>query len=131
MADLLNNGCTTVNCGIIKVLNERDPFIPEYPMMVEVLRPENHNPYANIVCYYYWDKENCRKVEVTISVNFKVKSKPRVVSEVYFFHSKTDSQHYTSRVYNLDEVPAKYSKIIALLKIAYNIEFSSTSKPLK
>jgi hypothetical protein len=127
MADMLNSGCTTVNCGIVRSLNIPDPMRPDHNAEVEILRPENHNPHANIVCYYYWDAEATRKVEVTLAVVNKNPYKPVIQSEVYFFYSKTESMHYTSRVYSLDKLPKKYDNILKLLKKAYLLEFG----PLK
>jgi hypothetical protein len=114
-------GLRTVNCGEIVTLNNvEDPLRNGEPLIVEVLRPENHNPTHQIVCYYYINKEIGSKVEVTLAKNI---TNNTLSSEVYFFKGN-DIQHYRSKYYaDIKNVPLKYFKILDQLAKAMKILF--------
>lgn len=103
-------GLRTVNCGeITEVAGVEDPLYEGQPIIVEVLRPEKHNPIYLILCYYYIDNKTGHKVEIALNRNIKTKS---IGVEIYFFEDKDSIQHYTSRAYNdISKLPKKYLKI--------------------
>lgn len=104
-------GLTTVNGGEIFNCNGfPDPFYSNHNLQVEILRPENHNPNTQIICYYYWDTEKAQKVEVTLYRDIHTGS---MGSEVYRFRSMDSLQHYYSRNYkNFIGMPRKYYDIV-------------------
>lgn len=114
----------TVNCGeIVEVKTVEDPLLRGETIIVEVLRPEKHNPTHQILCYYYFDNKLSSKVEVTL---YRDITNGAIGSEVYFFHSKEDIQHYRSAHYtNFCKVPSKYIKIIGQLNKAMSVLFGS------
>ena len=113
-------GLRTVNCGEILEVTVEDPLYEGQPIIVEVLRPEKHNPTHQIVCYYYIDNKTGHKVEVTIHRNLETGN---IGSEVYFFDSKESIQYYTSRNYDdISKLPKKYLKIaVQLNKALYKV----------
>ena len=106
---IMVHGVGTVNSGIMKEFDVEDPIYKGRKLVLEVLKPEKHNPYAEIICYYYWDTKLKSKVEVTLYRNLKTKT---MGSEVYYFRDKKDTQHYYSRNYeNFIKMPEKYYRI--------------------
>lgn len=112
------HGLSTVNCGEIRQFNKKDIFDSnwritnnsDWHVTLEILRPEKHNPDCEIVCYYFWDKKQNIKVEVTLCRNIKTR---KWSSEVYYFKTKQDIQHYRSRVFpGFVDMPSKYYDII-------------------
>ena len=120
-------GLRTANCGeITEVAGVEDPLYEGQPIIVEVLRPEKHNPTHQIVCYYYIDNKTGNKVEVTIHRSLETGN---IGSEVYFFDSKESIQHYTSRNYDdIRKLPKKYLKIAVQLNKALCKVFGSIKK---
>jgi len=103
------NNCRTVNCGVIVNIGL------DYVKSVEVLSHKFHNPHCDIVCYYFIDEKTGSKVEVTVCKDLEYTgyaSNGAYSSGVYFFHRKDDLQHYTSRRYELKDVPKKYREIV-------------------
>lgn len=110
------NGLQTANCGEIKELLLYDPIRKTNKLVVEVLRPERHNPYCEIICYYFLN-ENRNKVEITLYKNLKDGT---YGSEIYFFKTASDTQHYRSMNYiNLVGLPKKYEPIVNELFAAH------------
>lgn len=112
------HGLGTVNCGEVKEFKGKDLFDRNWKLsnnsdlhvVLEILRPEKHNPGFEIVCYYYWDKEIEAKVEVTIYRDIKTR---KMGSEVYYFKGAKESQHYRSRNYpNFIGMPKKHYDIV-------------------
>ncbi len=120
-------GLRTVNCGeITEVKTVEDPIYKGQPIIVEVLRPEKHNPTHQIVCYYCIDSKTGNKVEITL---YRSLENGNIGSETYFFDSKDSIQHYTSRNYdNMHKLPTKYIKIVAQLNKAMYEIFGSIKK---
>lgn len=114
-------GLATANCGeIVTINNVEDPIVTGEPIIVEVLRPEKHNPTHQIVCYYYFDKKLNSKVEVTL---YRDITNGNIGSEVYFFKGN-NIQHYKSANYvKLNYMPMKYANIITQLNKALNSVF--------
>ena len=110
------NGLSTVNCGIIKQFKVYDPIRKEDTITVELLYPEKHNPRAQIVCYYFMDKDTNSKIEITV---YKMLDTKIYGSEVYFFKNRSETQHYRSRNYiSFAGIPNKYKGIVnSLLKV--------------
>lgn len=117
-------GLRTVNCGeIVEVKTVEDPLIKGVPIIVEVLRPEKHNPTHQILCYYLFDKKLGSKVEITL---YRDITDGTIGSEIYYFHSKEDIQHYRSMNYiNLNKIPNKYIAIIKQLNVSMHEIFGS------
>ena len=117
----------TVNCGeIMELKTIEDPLVKGASILVEVLRPEKHNRDYQIVCYYYFDKKLCSKVEVTLYRNI---INGKIGSEVYFFHSKDETHHYRSMNYtNLNKIPNKYIAIIKQLNVSMHEIFGSMKR---
>jgi len=112
------HGLTTVNGGDIKQFNKRDIFDYNWNLtdksdnhvVLEILYPKKHNPNAQIVCYYFWDKKASRKIEVTI---YRVITTGEWGSEIYYFKNKESLQHYQVRHYrNFANMPEKYYNIV-------------------
>lgn len=117
-------GLRTVNCGeIVEVKTVEDPLCNGRPIIVEVLRPEKHNPTHQILCYYLFDKKLGSKVEITL---YRDITDGTIGSEIYYFHSKEDIQHYRSMNYtNLNKIPNKYIAIIKQLNVSMHEIFGS------
>lgn len=117
-------GLRTVNCGeIVEVKTVEDPLIKGVPIIVEVLRPEKHNPTHQILCYYLFDKKLGSKVEITL---YRDITDGTIGSEIYYFHAKEDIQHYRSMNYtNLNKIPNKYIAIIKQLNVSMHEIFGS------
>ena len=77
-------GLHTVNCGEIIKLDTCDLVNPMRELILEVLRPEKHNPNAQIICYYLWDVEKMNKIELTV---YRL-SDGTMGSEIYHFKNK-------------------------------------------
>ena len=112
------HGLNTANCGEVIQFKKKDMFDSNWNItnnsdmhvVLEVLRPEKHNLECQIVCYYFWDKKQNIKVEVTIYKNIKT---GRYGSEVYYFKDKKETQHHRSRNFpNFVKMPAKYYDIV-------------------
>lgn len=117
-------GLRTANCGeIVEVKTVKDPLIKGVPIIVEVLRPEKHNPTHQILCYYLFDKKLGSKVEITL---YRDITDGTIGSEIYYFHAKEDIQHYRSMNYtNLNKIPNKYIAIIKQLNVSMHEIFGS------
>lgn len=112
----------TVNCGEIISIPHKDPLTNE-TLYLEVLRPEKHNPTHQIICYYLFDKKLGSKVEITL---YRDITDGTIGSEIYYFHSKEDTQHYRSMNYtNLNKIPNKYILIISQLNKAMHEIFGN------
>ena len=112
-------GLRTVNCGELYEFNVCDPVNPMRNLILEILKPEKHNPHAQIACYYLWDTDKCNKIELTI---YRLDD-GTIGSEIYYFKSRTELQHHRSYNYpNFNKLPKKYSRIISYLR-HYFIEF--------
>ena len=122
MSNIHIRGIRTVNCGeVVTIRTIEDPLFKGQPIILEVLRPEKHNPTHQIICYYLFDKKLGSKVEVTLYRDITNGTKG---SEIYYFHSKEDIQHYRSMNYtNLKNVPNKYLSIISQLNKAMHEVF--------
>lgn len=106
-------GLRTVNCGEICEFDACDPINPMRSLILEVLRPEKHNPHAQIICYYLWDTDKCTKIELTIYR----RDDGTIGSEIYHFKNRNELQHHKSSNYeNFIKLPKKYVKIIEYLK---------------
>ena len=112
------HGLTTVNGGEIKQFNKPDIFESDWSLsdkssrhlVLEILRPEKHNPYCQIVCYYFWDRKESRKVMVTLHRDIRNNTWG---STVYYFKDAKSLQHYHSRNYNnFVGMPQKYYDIV-------------------
>lgn len=109
-----------VNRGAIKTYNMPDPIYRSEQLSLEVLYPANHNPSYEIICYYFKDSDG-RKIEVTIARNIATR---QYSSEVYYFRTASDSQHYTSRHYpNFVNMPKRYYDIVKYIHAAFIQEF--------
>ena len=117
-------GLRTANCGeIVEVKTVEDPLIKGVPIIVEVLRPEKHNPTHQIICYYLFDKKLGSKVEITL---YRDITDGTIGSEIYYFHGREDTQHYRSMNYtNLNKIPNKYIAIIKQLNVSMHEIFGS------
>ena len=114
------NGLRTANCGEIQELNLVDPIRKTRNIKVEVLRPEKHNPYCQIICYYFLNEKGS-KVEITLYKNLK---DGIYGSEVYFFKNADETQHYRSMNYvGLRNLPIKYEPIVCTLVTAHKMIF--------
>ena len=110
-------GLRTVNCGEILEFDDPDLVNPMRNLMIEVLRPERHNPNAQIICYYLWDTHTCTKVEITV---YKL-SNGTMGSEIYYFRSKGALQHHKSYNFpNFFNVPKKFQYIVRYLTQIFN-----------
>ena len=110
-------GLRTVNCGEIYEFDICDPINPMRNMMLEILRPEKHNPYAQIVCYYLWDTTKCAKIEITV---YKLDD-GTVGSEIYYFKNQSATQHYRSSNHpNFVKLPKKYQSLIKYIQQGFN-----------
>lgn len=110
-------GLRTVNCGEVIEFDTCDPVNPMRNLIVEVLRPEKHNPNAQIMCYYTWDTDKCIKVEITIYRDLKT---GMLGSEIYYFHGKHDLQHYrSSNHFMFKKLPKKYVMLVKHLQQAF------------
>lgn len=121
MSNIHIRGLRTANCGeIVTIKNIEDPLFKGQPIIIEVLRPEKHNPTHQIICYYLFDKKLGSKVEVTL---YRDITNGAIGSEIYYFHNKEDTQHYRSMNYvGLNNIPDKYLLIISQLsKAMYEI----------
>ena len=94
------NGCRTVNCGLVKIVQGKE---------VEILSYEISRHMSNIVCDYFM--ENGKKVELTYHGNGH---------EIYFFKNRQEVHHYRSYNKKFDELPEKYwekaQKLISIYK---------------
>jgi len=110
----------TVNCGIVENIDG---------MNIEILSHKFHNPYCNIVCYYYVDRKTGRKTEVTY---YKDIETGREGHEVYKFKNADDVCHYRSYNYSIDKLPKKYQEIAnKLINIHSQINFDEYTNRLK
>lgn len=109
---------TTVNGGEIIQFKKKDMFNQnwnktnksDWHVTLEILRPENHNPHAEIVNYYYWDKQLGAKIEISL---YRYKESGKMGADVYYFKKADSPQHYTSRHYEgFANMPEKYYEII-------------------
>lgn len=101
-----------VNGGVIEVING---------MEVEILSHHFHNPYYDIVCYYFIDNKR-NKVEITY---YKHLDSGEDGHEVYMFGGANKSQHYRSYNYRIDELPEKYREIAEELRLIHEqIDFN-------
>jgi len=115
-------GLRTVNCGEIYEFDACDPVNPMRNLIIEVLRPEKHNPKAQIICYYLWDVDKCTKIELTIYRNLE---QGRLGSELYYFKGRNDIQHYRSSNHpDFTKLPNKYKKYVNYLMTYFNQIFS-------
>lgn len=115
---MIIHGLNTANNGEIIQFNKKDMFDSnwnitnnsDWHVTLEILRPERHNPECQIVCYYFWDKRQQIKIEVTLYKNIKT---GKYGSEIYYFKNKYDTQHHKSRNFpNFAGMPKKYYDII-------------------
>lgn len=98
-------GLDTVNCGNIVTFSKNDCFDSNWklnsenkiPLQLEILNPANHNTNCQIVCYYYWDVKSLRKVEITLCRDIRTK---QWCADVFYFRTRNDTHHYTSRHYD-------------------------------
>lgn len=119
---MLINGCRTVNGGIVVTSN--NDKIPS----IEILSHNFHNPKCDILCTYYYDSDVGAKVEITLCRNLENGS---WTTEVYFFHTREELQHYRSYSYSLreDTMPSKYKPIVASLRQLHDkIDFNNYIK---
>lgn len=106
-------GLRTVNCGELYEFNVCDPINNNRSLILEILKPENYNPHAQIVCYYLWDSEKHTKIELTI---YRIDD-GTMGSEIYYFKNKDELQHFRSSNYeNFVNLPKKYTRIISYLR---------------
>lgn len=110
-------GCSTVNCGMVKAFRIDNKGVKGEIYSCEVLSPliSGHKEY--IVCTY----DIIDGVKTSICLNMNEAGKQNIA--IYKFKGARESQHYWSRVYSAEELPAKYSKYIKELMWAYRVEF--------
>ena len=111
-------GLKTVNRGEIIEFDSADPVNPMRNLIVERLNPEKHNPNYQILCYYIWDTNNCTKIELTIYRDLEC---GRLGSEIYYFKTKNDLQHYRSSNHpDFRKLPQKYKQYVNYLMPYFN-----------
>ena len=108
----LINGCSTVNCGVIRPIRFLDTV-----EFVELLGPGFTSHKNHVVCWY--DRIDDVKTEIALSFDSK-----GMMIVVYKFRDLRDSQHYWSRAYNLQTLPTKYKKGYMVCKTAYDQIFA-------
>lgn len=111
------NGLNTVNCGEIIWLDAQDPVNKKLRLGVEVLRPEKHNPNAEIMCYYFWDSALNKGVGAKIELSiYRVLDKNKWGAEVRYFTNAKDLHPYRSVVYSeFIRMPGKYYELVKYL----------------
>lgn len=111
---IMIHGVGATNNGEYKEFNTEDPIYKGRKLVLEILRPEKHNPNTEMVCYYFWDNKIKAKIKLTLYRHLNNKT---MGSEVYYYKDRQDIKHYYSRNYiNFVKIPEKYYDIIKYIE---------------